>query len=114
MSQLTDFAENKVTDALWRGQALGAPATWYVGLFSAAPSDTGGGTVTPGLPLLRLLPHGLVRNRLDRQPLQAVRLARRATTQLLRSRRHLAHGLPLRIGGSSMRPLLEISGSGRR
>ena len=48
MSQLTDYAENKVTDALWRGQALGAPATWYVALFSAAPSDTGGGTELSG------------------------------------------------------------------
>lgn len=48
MSQLTDFGENKVTDALWRGQALGAPATWYVALYSAAPSDGGGGTELAG------------------------------------------------------------------
>lgn len=32
MAGLTDYAENKVTDALLRGQALGAPATVYAAL----------------------------------------------------------------------------------
>ena len=32
MAGLTDYAENKVADALFRGQALGAPATLYVAL----------------------------------------------------------------------------------
>lgn len=32
MAGLTDYAENKVTDALFRAQALGAPATLYVAL----------------------------------------------------------------------------------
>jgi hypothetical protein len=41
MSALTDFAENKIIDALLRGQALGAPATWYVALFTSDPTDTG-------------------------------------------------------------------------
>ncbi len=42
---LTDFAENKLVDAVFRGQALGAPATFYVGLATAASScETG--TVT--------------------------------------------------------------------
>jgi hypothetical protein len=36
MSGLTDYAQNKVTDALWRGQALGAPATLYFGLICAS------------------------------------------------------------------------------
>lgn len=35
MSGKTDFAQNKFTDAQWRGQALGAPATWYFALICA-------------------------------------------------------------------------------
>lgn len=35
MSGKTDYAQNKITDALWRGQALGAPATYYFGLICA-------------------------------------------------------------------------------
>jgi len=39
---LTDYAENKLVDAVMRGQALGAPATLYVGLATAAAScETG-------------------------------------------------------------------------
>lgn len=39
---LTDYAENKIVDALLRGQSLGAPATMYVGLATAASScETG-------------------------------------------------------------------------
>lgn len=48
MAALTNYAENKVIDALMRAQAIGTPATWYVGLFTAAPSDTGGGTEVSG------------------------------------------------------------------
>lgn len=48
MSDLTNYAENKVTDALMRGQALGTPATWYVALFTADPGETGGGTDVSG------------------------------------------------------------------
>lgn len=33
---LTDYAENKLVDALIRGQAIGAPATWYVAVTGAA------------------------------------------------------------------------------
>lgn len=36
MSQLTNLGENRVIDALLRGQALGAPATWHIGLLTAA------------------------------------------------------------------------------
>jgi hypothetical protein len=42
---LTDYAENKLVDALLRGQSLGAPATFYVGLMTAA-SACDAGTVT--------------------------------------------------------------------
>ena len=45
MSNLTNYAENKIVDALLRGQSLGAPATWHVALLTAA-SDAEAGTVT--------------------------------------------------------------------
>lgn len=45
---LTDFAENKVVDAVMRGQALGAPASFYVGLDTVACTETGGGTEVTG------------------------------------------------------------------
>lgn len=41
MSNLTNYAENKVIDALFRGQALGVPATWYVALYTSDPTETG-------------------------------------------------------------------------
>ena len=44
MSAMSDFLENKIIDQLFRGQAYAFPSTLYVGLFTAAPSDTGGGT----------------------------------------------------------------------
>lgn len=43
-ADLTDYGENKITDALFRGQALGAPATWYLGLFTDSCTDAGAGT----------------------------------------------------------------------
>lgn len=58
MSAWSDFAENKLIDWFFRGQALGVtgasaaagtgPTTLYVGLLTAAPSDTGGGTEVSG------------------------------------------------------------------
>lgn len=54
MASMTNFMENKLIDWFFRGQALGitgasagaasGPTTLYFGLFTAAPSDTGGGT----------------------------------------------------------------------
>ena len=41
MANLTNFAENALIDALLRGQALGAPATFHVALFSSDPTETG-------------------------------------------------------------------------
>lgn len=41
---LTDYAENRLVDAVFRGQALGAPATFYVALFTTACSDSAAGT----------------------------------------------------------------------
>ena len=58
MSALTDVYENKLIDFLFRAQALGitgasagagtGPATLYVGLFTANPTDTAGGTEVTG------------------------------------------------------------------
>lgn len=45
---MTDFAENKVIDALFRGQSLGAPATWHVSLHTSSTTDAGGGTEVSG------------------------------------------------------------------
>lgn len=45
---LTDYAENKVIDAVLRGQALAAPATFYVRLNTTACSDSASGTEVTG------------------------------------------------------------------
>jgi hypothetical protein len=47
-ANMTDFAENKVIDAILRGQSLGAPATWHIGLLTASCSDSAGGTEVSG------------------------------------------------------------------
>ena len=44
MAALSDYLENKLIDQVFRNQAYSFPSTLYVGLFTAAPSDTGGGT----------------------------------------------------------------------
>ncbi len=41
MSNLTNFAENKLVDAVLRAQAIGTPATWHVALFTSDPTETG-------------------------------------------------------------------------
>lgn len=58
MAALTDFLENKLIDWLFRAQALGitgasagagsGPATLYVGLFTANPTDSAAGTEVSG------------------------------------------------------------------
>lgn len=45
---ITDYAENKTIDALLRGQALGAPATMYIGLATDTCTDAGAGTEPSG------------------------------------------------------------------
>jgi hypothetical protein len=45
---LTDYAENKIVDAVMRGQTLGAPATWYVALYTVCPTDSTAGTEVTG------------------------------------------------------------------
>ena len=48
MSQLSDYAENKIIDHIFRGRQWTAPTTIAVALFTAAPSDAGGGTEVSG------------------------------------------------------------------
>lgn len=58
MAAMSNFLENKLIDWLFRGQAIGitgasagagsGPTNLYIGLFTAAPSDTGGGTEVTG------------------------------------------------------------------
>lgn len=48
MSALSDYLENKLVDHLFRGQTYSPPATLYFALFTAAPSDSGGGTEVSG------------------------------------------------------------------
>lgn len=48
MAAMSDYLENKIIDWLLRGQAFTPPATVYAALFTAAPSDSGGGTEVSG------------------------------------------------------------------
>lgn len=48
MSAMSDYLENKLVDQIFRAQAFAFPATLYVGLLTAAPSDSGGGTEVTG------------------------------------------------------------------
>lgn len=47
MSQMSDYLENKMVDLVFRGQAYTPPVV-YVALYTAAPSDAGGGTEVSG------------------------------------------------------------------
>lgn len=58
MAALSNFLENKLIDWLFRAQAIGitgasagagtGPTSLYIALFTAAPTDTGGGTEVSG------------------------------------------------------------------
>ncbi len=48
MAALSDYLENKLIDHLLRATAYSAPATTYIALLTAAPSDAGGGTEVSG------------------------------------------------------------------
>lgn len=48
MAAMSDYLENKLIDHVLRATAYTAPVTTYVGLFTANPSDTGGGTEVIG------------------------------------------------------------------
>lgn len=48
MAGFSDFLENKLLDHAFRNVAYTPPVTVYVALFTAAPSDAGGGTEVTG------------------------------------------------------------------
>lgn len=48
MSAMSDFLENALIDQLFRGQSAPTTSTLHVGLLTAAPSDSGGGTEVSG------------------------------------------------------------------
>jgi hypothetical protein len=48
MSSFTDYTENLALTYLFNTGSVTRPTAWYVGLFTAAPSDTGGGTEVTG------------------------------------------------------------------
>lgn len=45
---ITDFAENKLIDYLFRNQASGLPSSWYIGLTTDTCSDSAAGTEVSG------------------------------------------------------------------
>jgi len=48
MSSFSDYTENLVLTYLFTTGSATRPTAWYVGLYTAAPSDTGGGTEVTG------------------------------------------------------------------
>ena len=48
MASFSDYTENLVLNWLFTGNSATRPTAWYVGLFTAAPSDAGGGTEVSG------------------------------------------------------------------
>ena len=50
----TNFLETEILDHVFGGNAYTAPSNLYLGLYTAAPSDTGGGTELSGSGYARL------------------------------------------------------------
>lgn len=48
MAAMSDYLENKLVDHLFRGISFSAPSNMHIGLLTAAPDDTGGGTEVSG------------------------------------------------------------------
>jgi hypothetical protein len=48
MSSFTDYTENLVLTFLFTDGTATRPTAWYVGLFTSAPTDEGGGTEVSG------------------------------------------------------------------
>ncbi len=48
MSALSDFSEKLLLDWLMTSGSATRPTAWYVALYTAAPSDSGGGTEVSG------------------------------------------------------------------
>ena len=54
MSSFSDYAENLTLKYLFTTDSVTRPTAWYVGLFTAAPSDAGGGTEVSGFAYVRM------------------------------------------------------------
>lgn len=48
MAEFSDYLENKLLDHVLNNASFTSPTTTYVGLYTAAPDDTGGGTEVSG------------------------------------------------------------------
>lgn len=48
MSSFSDYTEDLVLNYLFTTNSVTRPTAWFVGLFTAAPSDAGGGTEVSG------------------------------------------------------------------
>lgn len=48
MSQMSDYLEAAIVNHIFRGTSFAAPTTLYVALYTAAPTDAGGGTEVTG------------------------------------------------------------------
>ena len=48
MSAMSDFLENSLVDQIFRGKTAPTTSTLYISLYTAAPSDVGGGTELTG------------------------------------------------------------------
>jgi hypothetical protein len=48
MSALSDYSEKLILDYLMTDGAATRPTAWYIALYTAAPSDAGGGTEVSG------------------------------------------------------------------
>jgi hypothetical protein len=48
MAGKSDYLENKIIDHIFRNRSYTVPTTIYIGLLTAAPSDSGGGTEVSG------------------------------------------------------------------
>lgn len=48
MAALSDYAENLLMNWLMTTDSVTRPTAWYVALYTAAPSDSGGGTEVSG------------------------------------------------------------------
>lgn len=48
MAAMSNYLENKLIDHIFRGVAYSVPTTLYIALYTATPSDSGGGTEVTG------------------------------------------------------------------
>lgn len=53
---LSDYLENKLIDHIFRGRSYTAPSQVWIGLFTSAPNDAGGGTEVSGGSYARATP----------------------------------------------------------